>query len=154
MSEAQGTSGIWVSFGRSVMEVRWVNAESRSNATAFVPHARHARFSSALVYMVRRTPARRHLATLPADILEDAVPKKRGPKTDVLEALLKRVDGLEARLKDKKTEPDSESPENAAENAPEASTSTQATSSALAGVRAEIDQELEDTKMFSPTQPR
>ncbi|KAF2142493.1 uncharacterized protein K452DRAFT_326383 [Aplosporella prunicola CBS 121167] len=28
----------------------------------------------------------------------DAVPKKRGPKTDVLEALLKRVDGLEKRL--------------------------------------------------------
>jgi hypothetical protein len=36
----------------------------------------------------------------------DAVPKKRGPKTDVLEALLKRVDGLEARLKEKKTEPE------------------------------------------------
>lgn len=32
----------------------------------------------------------------------DAVPKKRGPKTDVLEALLKRVDGLEKRLKDEK----------------------------------------------------
>ncbi|KAL2833303.1 type I 3-dehydroquinase-domain-containing protein [Aspergillus cavernicola] len=31
---------------------------------------------------------------------EDAVPKKRGPKTDVLEALLKRVDGLEKRLQD------------------------------------------------------
>jgi hypothetical protein len=30
--------------------------------------------------------------------LSDAVPKKRGPKTDVLEALLKRVDGLEKRL--------------------------------------------------------
>lgn len=28
------------------------------------------------------------------------MPKKRGPKTDVLEALLKRVDGLEKRLKD------------------------------------------------------
>jgi len=37
--------------------------------------------------------------------LVDAVPKKRGPKTDVLEALLKRVDGLEAKLKEKKTEP-------------------------------------------------
>ncbi|KAK3326439.1 fungal transcriptional regulatory-like protein [Apodospora peruviana] len=34
----------------------------------------------------------------------DAVPKKRGPKTDVLEALLKRVDGLEAKLKEKKTD--------------------------------------------------
>ncbi|KAF4629625.1 hypothetical protein G7Y89_g8520 [Cudoniella acicularis] len=31
-----------------------------------------------------------------------AVPKKRGPKTDVLEALLKRVDGLEKKLKDEK----------------------------------------------------
>lgn len=28
------------------------------------------------------------------------MPKKRGPKTDVLEALLKRVDGLEAKLKE------------------------------------------------------
>ncbi|PSR82469.1 fungal-specific transcription factor domain-domain-containing protein [Coniella lustricola] len=35
----------------------------------------------------------------------DAVPKKRGPKTDVLEALLKRVDGLEAQLKEKKDQP-------------------------------------------------
>lgn len=35
----------------------------------------------------------------------DAVPKKRGPKTDVLEALLKRVDGLEAQLKDQKKPP-------------------------------------------------
>ncbi|KAF2153025.1 hypothetical protein K461DRAFT_225667 [Myriangium duriaei CBS 260.36] len=30
----------------------------------------------------------------------DAIPKKRGPKTDVLESLLKRVNGLEKRLKD------------------------------------------------------
>lgn len=29
----------------------------------------------------------------------DAVPKKRGPKTDVLETLLKRVDGLEKRVR-------------------------------------------------------
>lgn len=34
----------------------------------------------------------------------DAVPKKRGPKTDVLEALLRRVNGLEERLKDEKKE--------------------------------------------------
>lgn len=34
--------------------------------------------------------------------LIDAVPKKRGPKTDVLEALLKRVDGLERKLRDEK----------------------------------------------------
>lgn len=40
----------------------------------------------------------------------DAVPKKRGPKTDVLEALLKRVNGLEKKMKDDKKP---ESPENA-----------------------------------------
>jgi hypothetical protein len=34
--------------------------------------------------------------------LVDAVPKKRGPKTDVLEALVKRIDGLEKKLKDEK----------------------------------------------------
>lgn len=33
---------------------------------------------------------------------KDAIPKKRGPKTDVLEALLKRVNGLERKLKDDK----------------------------------------------------
>jgi hypothetical protein len=33
-------------------------------------------------------------------VVKDATPKKRGPKTDVLEALLKRVNGLEKRLKD------------------------------------------------------
>lgn len=40
----------------------------------------------------------------------DAIPKKRGPKTDVLEALLKRVNGLEKRLKDEKK---SDSPDDA-----------------------------------------
>ncbi|KAL2863097.1 transcription factor domain-containing protein [Aspergillus lucknowensis] len=39
------------------------------------------------------------------DSLTDAVPKKRGPKTDVLEALLKRVDGLEKRLQDDNSHP-------------------------------------------------
>lgn len=47
------------------------------------------------------------LSAIQTDILttfpdQDAVPKKRGPKTDVLEALLERVDGLEKRLQDKK----------------------------------------------------
>lgn len=42
---------------------------------------------------------------------QDAIPKKRGPKTDVLEALLKRVNGLEKRLKDeqKSASPEGES---------------------------------------------
>jgi hypothetical protein len=63
----------------------------------------------------------------------DAVPKKRGPKTDVLEALLKRVNGLEERLKDEKKaeleSPDSgepsKSPENRTENVKSAQTKTQ-----------------------------
>ncbi|KAL4906374.1 type I 3-dehydroquinase-domain-containing protein [Aspergillus multicolor] len=42
--------------------------------------------------------------TIPASVA-NAVPKKRGPKTDVLEALLKRVDGLEKRLQDDGTHP-------------------------------------------------
>lgn len=41
-------------------------------------------------------------ASYSANRFADAIPKKRGPKTDVLEALLKRVDGLEQRLKDEK----------------------------------------------------
>lgn len=45
--------------------------------------------------------ARIVLLTWPVCFFTDAVPKKRGPKTDVLEALLKRVDGLEAKLKEK-----------------------------------------------------
>jgi hypothetical protein len=44
-----------------------------------------------------------------AHLILDAVPKKRGPKTDVLEALLKRVDGLEKRLRTEEG-PDSQSP--------------------------------------------
>lgn len=35
-------------------------------------------------------------------ILTDAIPKKRGPKTEVLEELLKRVSGLEKRLQEEK----------------------------------------------------
>ncbi|EME44748.1 hypothetical protein DOTSEDRAFT_72262 [Dothistroma septosporum NZE10] len=40
----------------------------------------------------------------------DAMPKKRGPKTDVLESLLKRVNGLEKQLKEGQ-KPNSASPE-------------------------------------------
>ncbi|KAH7324507.1 fungal-specific transcription factor domain-containing protein [Stachybotrys elegans] len=48
----------------------------------------------------------------------DAVPKKRGPKTDVLEALLKRVDGLEAKLKEKNAQEQSSSSGAVAEASP------------------------------------
>ena len=80
----------------------------------------------------------------------DAVPKKRGPKTDVLEALLKRVDGLEARLKDKQTDPEAEGSENAVANPPDASSSAQP----LSITTAENGHESDDSKMFSPIPPR
>ncbi|OGE50321.1 hypothetical protein PENARI_c017G09939 [Penicillium arizonense] len=48
----------------------------------------------------------------------DAVPKKRGPKTDVLEALLKRVDGLEKRLHDEKNPISPTSPDQAPDDPP------------------------------------
>lgn len=45
------------------------------------------------------------------------MPKKRGPKTDVLEALLKRVDGLEAQLKEKKSDDGASSADGASDDA-------------------------------------
>lgn len=81
----------------------------------------------------------------------DAVPKKRGPKTDVLEALLKRVDGLEARLKEQKTSgTESSGSQNATEKSKEPSSSVQSTTNVLAGVRAEIGRELGETRTFPP----
>lgn len=54
-----------------------------------------------LRYKTARIPAKGDLILVWANSgFADAVPKKRGPKTDVLEALLKRVDGLEKRLQD------------------------------------------------------
>ncbi|KAI7164654.1 aldolase, partial [Hortaea werneckii] len=47
----------------------------------------------------------------------DAIPKKRGPKTDVLEALLKRVNGLEKRLKDEKNPESADADNTTAEGA-------------------------------------
>lgn len=49
--------------------------------------------------------------TLADSSATDAVPKKRGPKTEVLEELLKRVSGLEKQLQQEKdTRSDSGSP--------------------------------------------
>jgi hypothetical protein len=56
--------------------------------------------------------------------LLDAVPKKRGPKTDVLEALLKRVDGLEAKLKEKNAEGEQAAPSAATQQPAAAEPST------------------------------
>ncbi|QSZ36878.1 hypothetical protein DSL72_006761 [Monilinia vaccinii-corymbosi] len=50
---------------------------------------------------IERLPVRR-MSNEPRESMNYAVPKKRGPKSDVLEALLKRVDGLERKLRDEK----------------------------------------------------
>ncbi|KAK8120589.1 hypothetical protein PG999_004709 [Apiospora kogelbergensis] len=74
-----------------------------------------ARSFNARAYMVREiepSPWRPSEATFVLE-LTDAVPKKRGPKTDVLEALLKRVDGLEQKLKDQKNSDSSPTTEEA-----------------------------------------
>lgn len=63
----------------------------------------------------RGTPARRSHRLI---VSADAIPKKRGPKTDVLEALLKRVDGLEKRLQDEKNPISPTSPDKTSEELP------------------------------------
>lgn len=101
------------------------NMYTRSSAIDFDLLVKHARCSNALVSTVITifAPLCRRPCLLQ---FPDAVPKKRGPKTDVLEALLKRVDGLEARLKEKKTDPETPTSESAVDNAfqPPPSTST------------------------------
>lgn len=80
----------------------------RSNVTGCALPAKLARSSNVHVYTVCSLASYSQTQSWSeADIgltAIDAVPKKRGPKTDVLEALLKRVDGLEKRLKDQKKE--------------------------------------------------
>ncbi|KAI1850220.1 hypothetical protein JX266_004078 [Neoarthrinium moseri] len=95
-----------------------------------------------------------------------AVPKKRGPKTDVLEALLKRVDGLEQKLKEKKSDasptteeapPLSATTESESPNgiAPEQDEGAQATAESkakrplLEGPR--VNDVAEETAVYSPT---
>ncbi|VBB76120.1 Putative protein of unknown function [Podospora comata] len=87
----------------------------------------------------------------------DAVPKKRGPKTDVLEALLKRVDGLEARLKEKKTDPEASTSENPPTNISDESVSPTATTGTKTDDKpeqqagpSEASHESEDLAIFSP----
>ncbi len=127
----------------------------RSSATGCGLLARRVRSFNVLVSTVRCQPPASISRCPLANGIPDAVPKKRGPKTDVLEALLKRVDGLEARLKDKKADADAESSENAAASAPEASSSVQSLSITTTGGSMENgQQESEDTKMFSPIPPR
>ncbi len=80
----------------------------------------------------------------------DAVPKKRGPKTDVLEALLKRVDGLERRLKDEKK---SHSPSN--ESGPSAhEDSSNGDIVQQPQLNRSVSNTIEDSAVYSPTPTR
>jgi hypothetical protein len=82
--------------------------------------------------------------------LIDAVPKKRGPKTDVLEALLKRVDGLERRLKDEKK---SHSPSN--ESGPSAhDDSSNGDTIQRPQLDTNISNTAEESAVYSPTPTR
>jgi len=84
-------------------------------------------------------------------LLADAVPKKRGPKTDVLEALLKRVDGLEKRLV---SEGKSEDPSDAGTTTSATSTST-TTTTATHHEKTNVDRkpaELAKSQSHSPPQ--
>ncbi|KAK5663026.1 hypothetical protein OQA88_6441 [Cercophora sp. LCS_1] len=91
----------------------------------------------------------------------DAVPKKRGPKTDVLEALLKRVDGLEAKLKEKKNEPETPTSETALVAGADEPLSAASTSHTAAEIRAgpsqsdatSRDDEAAEVSIVSPTEP-
>ncbi|KAL2261411.1 hypothetical protein VTK26DRAFT_4229 [Humicola hyalothermophila] len=83
----------------------------------------------------------------------DAVPKKRGPKTDVLEALLKRVDGLEARLKETKAEPETPTIDAASSSSSNGPAAPQAASSAATRGNTEVGQNAADSAVCSPPQP-
>ncbi len=63
---------------------------------------------------------------------------------------MKRVDGLEARLKDKKTDPEAEGTENAVANPSDPSSSAQPLSISTT----DNGHESDDAKLFSPIQPR
>ncbi|KAK8069488.1 hypothetical protein PG994_006104 [Apiospora phragmitis] len=95
---------------------------------------------------IERLPTR-HMSNEPR---EDAVPKKRGPKTDVLEALLKRVDGLEQKLKDQKNSDSSptieEAPALAATETISNAESTETAASASAADRSPKRQEVETSQ--------
>ncbi|TPX16951.1 uncharacterized protein E0L32_003513 [Thyridium curvatum] len=86
----------------------------------------------------------------------DAVPKKRGPKTDVLEALLKRVDGLEQKLKDQKSaesasssERDSAAADDSADQKPALRGSGDAASN-LASIEANQSRQGGESAIYSP----
>lgn len=82
-----------------------------------------------------------------ADTTPDAIPKKRGPKTDVLESLLKRVDGLERRLQDE-NKPDPESKEAATIKNDDTNIET------VPGGQSSMDNPALESTLFSPVESR
>jgi hypothetical protein len=68
----------------------------RSSAIAFDHRVKHVKSLEYRAYTVSHFHSDQLISIVLSII--DAVPKKRGPKTDVLEALLKRIDGLEKQL--------------------------------------------------------
>ncbi|KAH6690623.1 fungal-specific transcription factor domain-containing protein [Plectosphaerella plurivora] len=85
----------------------------------------------------------------------DAVPKKRGPKTDVLEALLKRVDGLEAKLKEKnageQTPAEQQAPSLIAEDASSSSAPEPSEDNEPSSKRLALDLSMkQESAVFSP----
>ena len=76
------------------------NAADRLSTDQVQPYTANLRSLSSVRCAVhlRYAPLAESCLQSYANAPPDAVPKKRGPKTDVLEALLKRVDGLEKRL--------------------------------------------------------
>lgn len=71
----------------------------------------------------------------------------------MLEALLKRVDGLEARLKEKKAEPETPVADKASPNAPDGSTAAHTASNATAGGNGDAGAEIRNPSVFSTPKP-
>ncbi len=106
--------------------------------------------------MVEKPENRQHI-TQTKEVHTDAVPKKRGPKTDVLEALLKRVDGLERRLKDEGKSNTSPSTETSKEGGQSANEENQ--NSDTQSQRPKLDTIsgatlAEESAVYSPPPPR
>lgn len=87
------------------------------------------------------------------------MPKKRGPKTDALEALLKRVDGLEAKLKDKNAEeassvspPNNSEPSAQAHADPNSADAPQSIPRRLA-IETKLSPADGETAIYTPTTP-
>lgn len=82
----------------SISSEHSTDVNQRSSVIVYGLHVRHVRSSLVPAFTVR-SPLLFAGHDAWNSLASDAIPKKRGPKTDILESLLKRVDGLEKRLK-------------------------------------------------------